>query len=96
MSGRSLVVENLDVRHYWTTSDFIILTAGSKKGVVEGQKFELRKFENRADKTESLHVPVGKVEVFYAGPNYSLARILTSHIPVEAGFEAFYDPTGEK
>ncbi len=88
--------ENMDIRHFWTTSDFIILTAGSKKGIVEGQEFELRKFENRLDKSESLHIPVGNVEVFYAGPNYSLARIKTSHIPVEAGFEAFYDPAGEK
>ena len=88
--------ESPEIRHFWTLSDFIILSSGSKKGIVEGLRFDLRKYEDRADKEESMHIPVGKAEVFYAGPDYSLARILTSHVPVESGFEAFYEPAGEQ
>jgi hypothetical protein len=75
-----------------TETDFIILTAGSKKGVVEGQIFELR--SNL--KTDPLEKPVkilnGKAQVFYVGPNYAMARILKSSVGIQKDFEAHYQP----
>jgi hypothetical protein len=79
-------------RESWSQTDFIVLTAGTKKGVVEGQIFQLREFKERGWEGDPLHEPEGKAQVFYAGPNYSMAQIFSSREPVKKGFEALYQP----
>lgn len=77
-------------RETFNKMDWVFLTAGSKRGLVEGQEFKLRRRLDTSDQTvESF---AGKAQVFYAGPDYSLAEILYNHIPIEKGFEAVYQP----
>lgn len=71
-------------------SDFVVLTAGSKKGVVEGQRFQLRDTVYAGGKAN--HITRGAVQVFYAGADYSMAQILNSEVPIQNGFEALYQP----
>ena len=73
-------------------SDFIILTAGTRKGVVEGQTFELRQNRGRGLFKDPEHVLKGKARVFYAGANYSMAQIIESRESIQKGFEADYRP----
>lgn len=79
-------------RESWNKTEFIVLTAGAKKGVVEGLVFELREFKDTGLFDENLHIPRGTAEVFYVGSNYSMARIITNSEPIFKGFEAFYKP----
>jgi hypothetical protein len=72
-------------------TDFIILTAGSKKGVVEGQKFELRQ-HNETDTGEILRTPSGHAQVIFAGPDSSTAQIISNNVTIQKGFEAVYRP----
>lgn len=73
-------------------SDPIVLTAGSKKGVVEGQVFELREGKGTGLLEPRIHIPTATARVFYVGGDYSMAQILSNHVPVENGFEAHYQP----
>ena len=41
---------------------------------------------------EDLDLKVGSARVLYAGPDYSIAVILNSNEPVQAGFKADYRP----
>ncbi len=79
-------------RTQYAQYDFIVLTAGSKKGVVEGQTFEIRKAGARGVFDETIHALKGKAQVFYVGPSYSMAQIVSSVEPIEQGFEASYRP----
>ena len=79
-------------RTQYSQSDFIVLTTGSKKGVVEGQTFEIRKAGTHGIFDEVTHTFIGKAQVFYVGLNYSMAQIVFSVEPIEQGFEAFYRP----
>jgi hypothetical protein len=75
-----------------TETDFIILTAGSKKGVVEGQVFELRSGRETGFLEKPIQIFCGKAQVFYVGPFYSMARILKSRVAIQKGFQAVYQP----
>ena len=71
-------------------SDWVFLTAGAKRGLVEGQEFKLRKRLELVDRTVENFV--GAAQVFYVGQDYSIAEILFNHVPIEKGFEAVYQP----
>ena len=73
-------------------TDFIILTAGAKKGVVEGQVFELRNSREMGFMEKPLQILAGKAQVFYVGPDYAMARILKSSVGIQKGFDAVYQP----
>ena len=68
----------------------LILSAGTQKGVVEGQVFQLKEPKSSSDGI--LHLPVGATEVIFAGSNYSIAQIISSSEIIEKGCEAFYEP----
>ncbi|HVZ81976.1 MAG TPA: hypothetical protein VHE12_14405 [bacterium] len=86
-------VAGLDgARGHFSASDHILITAGSKKGVVEGQKFSLFEVHQGEFDKEDLGIPTGVAQVLYCGPECSIATILTSHEPIEAGFQAVYRP----
>ncbi len=72
--------------------EFIFITAGSKKGVVEGQKFQLREVKPAGLWDPPILVERGIAQVFYTGPEYSLAQIITNNFPIQKGFEAIYQP----
>lgn len=73
-------------------TDVIYLSAGTKKGVVEGQTFQLREYTDLGLLKESIHSPQGKVQVIFAGPDASTAQILTCDELIQKGFEAVYQP----
>lgn len=78
-------------RDYWLQTDYVILTAGTKQGVVEGLNFQLR--EILWDKNvKSVGVARGSAKVFYAGSSYSIARIQMGSGAIYNGFEAIYNP----
>jgi len=79
-------------RDHLSQNDFVILTVGSRKGVVEGQVFQLREKWDRGIFDPALNKPIGSVEVFYAGPDSSMALIQYSHIDIQNGYEAYYEP----
>ncbi len=76
----------------YSQSDFIILTAGTNKGVVEGQVFHLKQLVKNVELREDLHAFRGSARVFFAGSNYSMAQILSSNESIQKGFEAVYNP----
>ena len=71
-------------------TDFIVLTVGSKKGVVEGQRFLLKKTLYTGG--PPAHGTQGLAQVFYVGSNYSMAQVIYSDEPIRKGFEAVYQP----
>ncbi len=73
-------------------AEWIILSGGSGKGIVEGQKFQLREYKETGLFQPVLQTPQGVAQVFYAGEGFSIAQILFNHIPIEKGFEAVYQP----
>ncbi len=75
----------------WNQSDYVILTAGSKQGVVEGLTFQLFEIPPGMDE-KSDGIARGFVKVFYAGASYSIARIQEGSDSVLNGFEALYTP----
>jgi hypothetical protein len=75
-----------------TQTDFIILTAGARDGVVEGMDFQLREEKGVAPAGEVSNRPFGMARVLYAGEDHAMARILYSHRPILVGFEARYQP----
>ncbi len=78
-------------RDNWNQTDYVILTAGTKQGVVEGLIFQL--WEVPWDKNIKLDgVARGFAKVFYAGGSYSLARIQEGSDSIFSGFEAIYNP----
>jgi hypothetical protein len=78
-------------RDNWNQTDYVILTAGTKQGVVEGVIFQL--WEVPWNKNVKLDgVARGFAKVFYAGANYSLARIQEGSVSIFNGFEAVYTP----
>jgi hypothetical protein len=78
-------------RDNWNQTDYVILTAGAKQGVVEGLIFQL--WEVPWDKNIKLDgVSRGFAKVFYAGASYSLARIQEGSGSIFNGFEAIYNP----
>jgi hypothetical protein len=78
-------------KEVWDQNDYIILTAGTKQGVVEGLSFELMEFPlGHNDKAEGFSR--GFAKVFYAGSNYALARIQSGAGSIYSGFEALYKP----
>jgi hypothetical protein len=79
-------------QNYWNQNDFVILTAGTKKGVVEGQTFRLNRIVDRGPQGEPLHSKEGLARIFYAGPESSMAEIISNQGPIEKGFEALYEP----
>ncbi len=88
----SYVAEGKPSLSYYAQNDWIVLTAGQKDGVVEGQTFRLRQKSETGWLAEDVHQPFGLAQVFYAGPNYSMAQILNSTEPIQKGFEAWYQP----
>jgi hypothetical protein len=76
----------------YSLNDWIVLTAGQKEGVVEGQTFRLRQKSETGFLAEDVHQPFGEVRVFYTGPHYSMAQILSGSEPIQNGFEAWYQP----
>jgi hypothetical protein len=79
-------------RENYNQMDFIFLSAGAKKGVVEGQTFEIRELKDAGLAEEGFHLPVGTAQVIYAGPNSSTAQILRNNEPIRKSFEAIYQP----
>jgi hypothetical protein len=79
-------------QEYFNQTDFILLTAGTKKGVVEGQLFRIYEQKDRSFIEDSIQVPKGKAKVFFAGPDCSIAQILSNHESIKSGFVAFYQP----
>ncbi|HEY5040175.1 MAG TPA: hypothetical protein VIJ93_13995 [bacterium] len=77
---------------YFNQTDFILLTAGKKNGVVEGQIFRIDEQKGGNFIEDSIRVPKGKAKVFFVGPNYSVAQILSNHESIKNGFVAFYQP----
>ena|GEM_PF-3397275 len=78
-------------RDNWNQTDYVILTAGTKQGVVEGLIFQL--WEIPWDKKVKLDGTArGFAKVFYAGSSYSLARIQEGSDSIFSGFEAIYNP----
>ena len=78
-------------RESWNQTDYVILTAGAKQGVVEGLIFQL--WEIPWSKNVKLDgVCRGFAKVFYVGGNYSIARIQEGSGSISAGFEALYQP----
>jgi len=78
-------------RDAWNQTDYIILTAGTKQGVVEGVTFQL--WETTWNRNVKLNeVSRGFAKVFYAGSNYCLARIQDGSGSIANGFEAYYKP----
>jgi hypothetical protein len=75
-------------RDYWNQADYVILTAGSKQGVIEGLIFELRKTK-LDDQEESVR---GKAMVFFVGPDYAVAEIVSNSESITSGFAAIYKP----
>lgn len=80
------------IHDQFSQSEFIVLTAGADQGVVEGQDFQLRDKKKTNDEEEALGKPVGLARVFFAGPGYSMARIVWNYEPVYKSFEARYEP----
>ncbi len=76
----------------YNEEDFIFLTAGTRKGVVEGQTFQLRKVLETGLLQEPIRPLVGEIQVIFAGPDCSTARILHNSEPILKGFEADYQP----
>lgn len=76
----------------YAQTGIVYLSAGAKKGVVEGQTFELREPQTTGSLTDNLRVPRGEAQVIFTGPDFSTAMILTSHEPITKGFEADYEP----
>jgi hypothetical protein len=79
-------------RENYEQADFIYLSAGSKKGVVEGQKFDLREITDTGMMEESLHTLQGVAQVIYSGPDFSTAQILNNHVSIQKSFEAISQP----
>jgi hypothetical protein len=79
-------------REQLTETDYVILSAGSKKGVVEGLVFELRSTQETGFMEQSIKTLRGKAQVFYVGEDYAMARIINSNAPIHKGFEAVYKP----
>ena len=78
-------------RDAWNQTDYVILTAGTKQGVVEGLTFQLWEITwSKSVKQDG--VSRGFAKVFYAGSNYCLARILEGSGSISNGFEAIYKP----
>jgi hypothetical protein len=72
--------------------DNIVLTAGARKGVVEGMVFELDQKNEQGDGGGAVLIPAGTAEVFYCGNTYSLARVTQSMYVIRKGFTAIYRP----
>jgi len=72
--------------------DVVVLTEGEKGGVVEGQVFQLREKNETGLFEKPVHMPRGKVQVFYTGSYYSMAQVLNNDEPIGIGFEAWYKP----
>jgi hypothetical protein len=79
-------------RTNYDQNDWVVLTAGQKEGVVEGQVLKLREYDSTGFLSEPVHQPVGDVQVFYVGQGYSMAQILRCSEPITNGFEAWYQP----
>lgn len=78
-------------RDNWNQTDYVILTVGTKQGVVEGLIFQL--WEVPWNKNVKLDGTArGFAKVFYAGSSYSLARIQEGSDSIFNGFEAVYNP----
>jgi hypothetical protein len=78
-------------RDNWNQTDYVILTAGTKQGVVEGLIFQL--WEVPWSKNVKLDGNArGFAKVFYTGSSYSLARIQEGSDSIFNGFEAIYNP----
>ncbi|HVM32167.1 MAG TPA: hypothetical protein VMU88_03470 [bacterium] len=86
------VADGTDGMEHYAQNQWVILTAGQKDGVVEGQMFKLRQSDSTGFLSEPVHDPLGDAQVFYAGPNYSIAQILRCSEPIKKGFEAWYQP----
>ncbi|MGH7739243.1 MAG: hypothetical protein ACREL1_03760 [bacterium] len=76
----------------YSQNDWIVLTAGRMEGVVEGQVFELRQRDPGDFGSTAAHEPIGKAQVFYAGPHYSMAQITQCSAEIHKGFEAWFRP----
>jgi hypothetical protein len=86
------VAEGKILLENYSQNDWVVLTAGQKEGVVEGQIFKLRQRSATGFLAEDVHQPFGEAQVFYSGPHYSMAQILDSSEPIQNGFEAWYQP----
>jgi hypothetical protein len=79
-------------RDNWNQTDYIILTAGTKQGVVEGLTFRLWEVPSWNQNVKLAGVSRGFAKVFYVGASYSLARIEPNSDSIFNGFEAIYNP----
>jgi len=73
-------------------SDNVVLTAGDRKGVVEGMVFAVGKKVERGSEGDPVVTQIGSAEVFYCGNSYSLARVTRSQEVIQQGFTAVYRP----
>lgn len=79
-------------RNRMQKTDFILLTAGTRQGVVEGQTFELDEVKETGFLQDPIRDPQGSARVIFAGPDCSTAQILSNHESIQKGFEAVYQP----
>lgn len=73
-------------------TDFVLLTAGTQQGVVEGQTFELDEVKEGGFLQDPIRDPKGSARVIFAGPDCSTAQIISNHESIQKGFEAVYQP----
>jgi hypothetical protein len=79
-------------RKNYEQTDFIYLSVGTKSGVVEGQKFEIREIKSTGAMEEPIHALRGVAQVIFSGLNYSTAQIIKNSESIQKGFEAIYQP----
>jgi hypothetical protein len=77
---------------FYKSEDTIVLTAGSRKGIVEGMLFELDQKTDRGLAGPPLYNTFGSAEVFFSGNSYSLARVVQCRDKIQKGFVARYRP----
>jgi hypothetical protein len=79
-------------RTQYISTDAVLITAGTKNGVVEGQLFQLFKVREGEFEKEDLGLPIGSARVIFCGQMYSIVRIVTCSEAIEPGFQAVYRP----
>ncbi len=89
---RCFVAGGSRIKDSYDQLDTVILTAGTRKGLVEGMKFDLDQKTDEGAMGGVRFNKIGTAEVFYCGTTYSLARILQSQDGIQKGFTAIYRP----
>ena len=89
---RCMVAGGPVIKILYQQMDMIVLTAGTRRGVVEGMTFELDEQAERVTEGAPLLRQIGSAEVFYSGNTYCLACVTQSHDGIQKGFTAIYRP----